>query len=88
MQEVNELNELTVKVTTIKGKHHARLFVDGKFFDEMSCELREDIGWICREMLRWYDKSGGNRFSHAARKRHNKPRVGNVWYIGSKNFVK
>jgi len=74
-----------IKVTKIKNRWHARLFVNGKFSDEMACELRSDIGWICREMMRWCDKLGaGNKHTSSARTRHNKddaPR-GKVLYYG------
>ncbi|QXO12160.1 hypothetical protein pEaSNUABM44_00490 [Erwinia phage pEa_SNUABM_44] len=72
-----------VKVTKIKNKYHARLFVNGILSDEMACSLRSDIGWICREMMRWCDKLGaGNAHTTSARRRHNEdasPR-GKVYY--------
>lgn len=71
---------IVIKTTKIKNRWHARLIVDDKIFDEMACSLREDIGWICREMLRWLDKTGGNEFTSAARKRHITPAKGNIWY--------
>lgn len=61
-----------IKVTKIKNRWHARLFVNGIFSDEMACYLRSDIGWICREMMRWCDKLGaGNKHTNSARTRHN-----------------
>lgn len=72
-----------VKVTKIGNRWHARLIENGKVIDEMACERREDIGWISREMLRWYAKTGGSsRFADSARDRHNestKP-AGKIWY--------
>lgn len=77
--------ETDIKVTRINNRYHARLFVNGIFSDEMACELRSDIGWICREMMRWCDKLGaGNNHTDSARRRHNKdsaPR-GKVLYYG------
>jgi hypothetical protein len=74
-----------IKVTKIKNRWHARLFVNGILSDEMACELRSDIGWICREMMRWCDKMGaGSRHTTSARLRHNEdggPR-GKVLYYG------
>jgi len=65
-----------IKVTKINCWYHARLFVNGKLYDESACELRQDIGFICRDLLRWFDKMGGNKHSHASRHRqkvYNKP---------------
>jgi hypothetical protein len=61
-----------IKVTHIGNEYHARLFADGKLVDEMACKNKEDIGWVCREMMRWYSKMGGDS-AHAenARERHN-----------------
>jgi hypothetical protein len=71
----------TVKVTRIKNRYHARLWWEGKIFDEMACSSKADIGWICREMLRWFDKLGGTSpFASAARKRQQVPAEGKVWY--------
>lgn len=73
--------EPTIKVTKIKNRWHSRLLLGEKVFDEMACELQEDIGWISREMLRWYVKNGGvSKFASSARKRHTKPKIGRVWY--------
>lgn len=37
---------------------------------EAACDDRMDIGYICRHMIRWYDKcSGGNKFTSAVRHR-------------------
>ena len=75
--------EPTSKVTRIKDRWHARMIVDGTMRDEMACENRVDIGWICREMLRWYDKGGGcSAFASAARERQQSGPQGKVWYYG------
>jgi hypothetical protein len=76
--------EPTIKVTKIKDRYHARLLCGDKVIDEMACASQLDIGWICREMLRWYDKNGSDsKFASAARKRQRTPAKGNVWYIAS-----
>lgn len=76
-----------IKVTKIKNRWHARLTKDGVVYDEMACDTREDIGFICRTMMRWYDKCGGcSKVASASRERlnmketnHRGP-VGAVWY--------
>lgn len=71
-----------IKVTRIKNRWHARMIVDGVVRDEMACVNRVDIGWICREMLRWFDKGGGcSKFAYAARHRQTYAQ-GKVWYYG------
>ena len=74
---------LNIKVTFIKNRGHARLLEGSKILDEMACSTRQDIGWICREMLRWYDKWGGkySELAVAARKRQNDTLypIGKVW---------
>jgi hypothetical protein len=73
--------EPTIKITKINNRYHARLIVDGVVHDEMACSLRCDIGWISREMLRWYDKLGGDsKFAKAARKRQTEKPEGKVWF--------
>lgn len=84
------MTEPEIKVTKIKNRWHARLLVADKVYDEMACEVRSDIGYICKTMLRWYDKTGGcSKFAHAARQRLNKcfP-TGRIWYrahLGNKS---
>ena len=73
---------LNIKVTFIKNRWHARLLEGSKILDEMACSTRQDIGWICREMLRWYDKNGGiSKWASEARKRQNDTLypIGKVW---------
>lgn len=72
-----------IKVTNLNGMWHARLFCNGALEDEMACELQEDIGWICREMLNWSGRMGSaNARVESARRRHNKDSgpVGRVIY--------
>ena len=75
--------EPEIKVTRINSRWHARVTIGAIVRDEMACELRRDIGWICREMLRWLDKGGeGGQFASAARHRQQTGAVGKVWYHG------
>ncbi len=72
--------EPEIKVTRIKNRWHSRLFFNNKIIDEMACECSNDIGFICREMLRWFDKLGGeSNFASQARKRQTSP-IGKIWY--------
>lgn len=75
--------DLEIKVTTINNKYHSRLYVNNDVYDEMACENKADIGWISREMLRWYSKCGGiSAFAESARIRQiNTNPVGKVYYI-------
>ena len=71
------------KVTKIKNRWHARLIhADGSIIDEMACDTRENIGYICYVMLRWADKMGWNSpMAHAARHRkHMTQSNGKIWY--------
>lgn len=75
---------LDTHVTRIGNRFHARL-VDirkGKHVDEMACELREDIGYICYQMLRWHCKLGGTSpMATAARQRQKyKAPTGKIWW--------
>ena len=64
-----------IKVTRISNRWHARLLLNGEFYDEMSCKNRLDIGYICREMLRWVSKMGYNSIhADSARRRHGSDR--------------
>ena len=72
--------ELEIKVTKINRRWHCRLIDNEKVIDEMACALSIDIGWCCREMLRWYDKMGGtSKFASAARHRQTNNPQGKVW---------
>ena len=78
------MEDIEIKVVTINNRYHARLYKGEKVLDEMACEHKEDIGYICRTMLRWYDKMGGNStFAKQARKRLNAQNcfpIGKIWY--------
>lgn len=72
--------KLKIKVTKIGSLWHARLSEDNRVISEYACECKEDIGWICREMLRWFDKLGGiSKFASAARSRQIGAPRGRVW---------
>ena len=77
------MSEPIIKVTHIKNRYHARCRIDGKIVDEMTCSNKQDIGVICREILRWQDKMGGNKYTSWSRSRQDpklrKP-IGRVWY--------
>ena len=78
---------LDIKVTKIRNRWHARLLDDSKILDEMACISKLDIGWICREMLRWYDKNGGiSKFAVAARKRQRGYPTDKIWYYNQLKF--
>ena len=69
------------RVTRIANKWHCRLYVNGELRDEMACVYQQDIGWCCRQMLRWFDKTTvGNAHSSNARTRILRDPHGRVWY--------
>lgn len=81
-----QIDAYDIKVTKIGNRYHARLFKGERIVAEMSCELRIDIGYICRQLMRTEDKMGGDRVTSASRNRLNtksinfKGPVGKVWY--------
>jgi hypothetical protein len=73
-------NEVEVKVTRIGKRWHARLMQAGTVKDEAACELKADVSWICRELLRWHHKLGGiSKFARAARHRQSGNPQGKIW---------
>ncbi len=65
--------KLSTKVTNINDRYHIRLLNEDNVINEMACELKLDIGWCCREMLRWHQKLGGNsKMAEASRNRQKK----------------
>lgn len=78
------MEDPTIVVTKIKNRWHSRLYYKGKVMDEMACQLRIDIGYICRTMMRWFDKTGGmSLHAKASRRRLNEPGTtlyGKIWY--------
>lgn len=73
---------MEIKVRNINSEYHARLYEGNTLLDEMSCSLKEDIGFICREMLRWQDKLGNtNAWTSFSRKRQVQKPKGKIRYI-------
>ena len=73
--------EPEIKVTRIKNRWHARLLLNGHVHSEMACALREDIGHICRTLLRWFDKCGGvSIYAQKSRQRWNSKQESNRWH--------
>ena len=81
-KRINMTNEiLTIKVTKIGKSWHARLRENGLLIDECICYCKQDINYICRWMLRWYDKLGGvSPMATASRKRGYGRPVGRIDY--------
>lgn len=72
----------SIKVTKINDNFHARLKKGSKIISEMACKSKQDIGFICRELLRWEDKMGGDKFTSSARNRQNNNEpVDKIWNI-------
>lgn len=62
-----------ISVRRIGKCWHCRCLVDGVVNQEVVVYNRSDIGYACREMLRWEDKCGNiSEFASAARVRHNR----------------
>ena len=89
MSTILKTEPLITKVTTIDGRFHCRLIrkKDSSVASEMACEVRGDIGYCMRYMLRMYDKCGGMS-PMADASRHRQKGVarcepvpkGKVWY--------
>lgn len=73
----------TIKVTRIGNRWHARMLIENEVRDEMACEYQCDIRLICREMLRWYNKTGGDS-RYADRARHRQKSWGAQGMCGAK----
>ncbi len=64
--------EHEVTVRRIGNGWNCRVFTNGQLNQESRVENRSEIGFACREMLRWEDKCGNiSKFAMAARQRHN-----------------
>lgn len=60
----------SVEVRRIGNGYNCRVFVNGELNQEARCSDRSDIGYTCRDMLRWEDKCGNiSQFASAARRR-------------------
>lgn len=75
----------TTKVTKINDRWHVRLIhiEDGSIVDEMACDNKENISYLCFVMLRWADKMGWvSPMALASRKRQDKmyKAPGIIWY--------
>lgn len=87
-------SEVTIKVTTIGDRYHARLLMNNDVLDEMACEEKCDIGYISRQMLRWHDKCGGtSEFASAVRDRmydekYPQGHKGRIWYQNQLDVMK
>jgi hypothetical protein len=47
----------------------------------MACSYKQDIGFICREMMRWEDKlNGGDKYTSFSR-RNQTTNIGKYWII-------
>ena len=65
-----------VTVRNINGNYHCRVFTNGELNQEAVCYSKSDIGYTCRNLLRWEDKCGNiSKFASAARERLNKEYV-------------
>ncbi len=81
--------KLGIKVVSMGDRWVGTLTVDEQPFNRMACNLKQDIGWMCREMLRWYDKLGGDSaWARAARARQTDAPVGKVWNVYDVEGVK
>jgi len=71
-KEKQYIEPLSIKVTKIGKKYHARLFCMDKLHNESTCDKKSDISFICRDLLRWYDKLSYEPYSLWAEwSRHN-----------------
>ena len=78
------MSEPEIKVTKIKNRYHARLIYEQNIIDEMACQEKQDIGFICKQLMRWFDKSlfEHSKYASACRSRessNNQP-LGKIWY--------
>ena len=80
---MSEKPEPEIRVTKIKNRWHARCFLNGEIVDEMACSNKQDIGVICREMLRWLHKMSAHVSNYTDRARHRQSTqrgaVGKIW---------
>lgn len=58
------------KVTRVGNKYVAKLIVNGKPWAQMWVSSKMQTGLACRELLRTFDKMGGNSMSDASRHRN------------------
>ena len=65
MQNVTE-----TKVTKVGNKYVAKLIVNGKPWAQIWVSSKLQIGLACKELLRTFDKMGGNSMSDSSRHRN------------------
>lgn len=66
------LGEVTheVKVTRIGDVYHCRVFTNGELNQEAIAEDQSQIGYVCKDLLRWEDKCGNiSAYATSARSR-------------------
>jgi hypothetical protein len=61
----------TTKATWLGTEYGCRVFRDGVLVVEGRCPTKNLIGPAFRDLLRTFDKSGGDQFTSAARDRKN-----------------
>lgn len=65
--------EHEVVVRRIGNGYNIRVFTNGELNQEARCMDKRDIGYTCRNLLRWEDKCGNiSQFASAARERLNR----------------
>ena len=66
-----ETTDITIKVTNLKKGWGIRLYnKDGTINSGTFVKFRTEIGPACRDLLRWYDKMGGDsKYAYASRHR-------------------
>ena len=73
----------SIKVTKIKNRWHARLSFNGAVISEMACTARQDIGFICGQLLRSFSKEAStvSGMAEASRDRQkNQTPVDKIWW--------
>jgi hypothetical protein len=59
-----------VKVNRIGNVYHCQVFTNGVLNQEAIANDRSEIGYVCKNLLRWEDKCGNiSAFASSARKR-------------------
>ena len=59
-----------VKVNRIGDVYHCQVFTNGELNQEAIAKNRSEIGFVCKDLLRWEDKCGNiSAFATSARKR-------------------
>jgi len=60
----------STKVTNLGDKIGCRIFKDGKIVSECVVESKMEITQAFRDMFRWIDKGGGDKFTNEVRHRN------------------